>query len=130
VLIFDASSPCEIDALHAQALELCLRRTGVRTLTLTAELDASRLAHVLQALTPQVVVLTGRRPWLDALSRIAYQSRRTVDVVDFRGALPDSDAEAVPRLGMSALGARDMLLAHLNLRDESLRGRSPLLQAL
>ncbi len=28
VLIFDASAPCDIDALHAQALELCLRRAG------------------------------------------------------------------------------------------------------
>jgi len=40
VLIFDASVPCDIDALHAQALELCLRRAGMRTLMLTAELRA------------------------------------------------------------------------------------------
>ncbi|MEA2193087.1 MAG: MerR family transcriptional regulator, light-induced transcriptional regulator [Solirubrobacteraceae bacterium] len=133
VLIFDASGPADIDALHAQALELCLRRTGVRSLTLTAELDASRLAHVLRALTPQVVVLTGRRAWLDALSRIAYLSRHSVDpvdVVDFRGALEESDAESVPRLGTSALGARDLLLARLNDRDSGVRGRAPLIQAL
>ena len=118
VLIFDASGPCEIDALHAQALELCLRRAGIRTLMLTAELDASRLAHVLQALNPRLVVLTGRRPWLDALTRIAYLSRRTsedIEVLDFRGALGDcDDAEGVPRLGPSAMGARELLLARLN----------------
>ena len=28
VLIFDASWACDIDSLHAQALELCLRRAG------------------------------------------------------------------------------------------------------
>ncbi len=133
VLIFDASGPCDIDALHAQALELCLRRTGVRSLTLTAELDASRLTHVLRALTPQIVVLTGRRDWLAALSRIAYQSRHAderVDVVDFRGALDGSGAAQVPRLGASALGARDLLLGQLNDRDPGVGGRTPLEQAL
>ncbi|MDQ3676648.1 MAG: hypothetical protein M3401_07575, partial [Actinomycetota bacterium] len=55
--------------------------------------------------------------WLDALGRIAYQARRMsehVDILDFRGALPEADASAVPRLGTSALGARDLLLARLN----------------
>lgn len=131
VLIFDASVICEIDALHAQALELCLRRAGVRTLMLTADLDASRLAHVLTALNPRLVVLTGRRPWLDALSRIAYLSRRTnerIDVLDFRGALAESDAATVPRLGPSAIGARDLLLARLNARDGPPTSRPALAQ--
>ena len=35
ILIFDASAPCDLDALHAQALELVLRRAGLRTLLLT-----------------------------------------------------------------------------------------------
>jgi DNA-binding transcriptional MerR regulator len=117
VLIFDASPTCDIDALHAQALELCLRRAGVRTLLLTAELDASRLAHVLQAIDPRLVVLTGHRAWREALSRIAYQTRRAVnlvEVLDFRGALGESGHSSVPRLGTSAVGARDLLLARLN----------------
>ena len=131
VLIFDASATCEVDALHAQALELFLRRAGVRTLMLTAELDAGRLAHVLQVLNPRLVVLTGRRSWHDALSRIAYQSRRAaanVDVLDFRGALPETDATAVPRLGPSAIGARDLLLARLNARV-SVRSLMPAMRA-
>lgn len=133
VLIFDASAPCDIDAMHAQALELCLRRTGVRTLMLTAELDASRMTHVLRTLHPRVVVLTGRRAWLDSLSRIAYQSRRTakpVEVLDFRGALADSDAASVPRLGTSAIGARDLLLARLNTRETAIRGQPALARVL
>ena len=131
MLIFDASAPCDIDALHAQALELCLRRAGIRTLMLTAELDASRLAHVLQALNPRLVVLTGRRQWLEALARIAYLSRRTsehIEVLDFRGALADCDAAAVPRLGPSAIGARDLLLARLNAPNSSTRSRPALAQ--
>jgi hypothetical protein len=131
ILIFDASAPGDINALHAQALELCLRRAGIRTLMLTAELDAGRLVHVLQTLSPRLVVLTGRRAWLDALGRIAYQMRRSpgqVEILDFRGALPEADATAVPRLGTSAVGARDLVLARLNARSEGVRGRPALAQ--
>ena len=32
-MIFDASAPCDLDALHAQALEVVLRRAGLRTLS-------------------------------------------------------------------------------------------------
>jgi MerR family transcriptional regulator, light-induced transcriptional regulator len=126
VLIFDASGSCDIDALHAQALELCLRRAGVRTLLLTAEIDASRLAHVLQAIDPRLVVLTGRRAWLDALNRIAYQTRgavNLVEVLDYRDALGDAGHASVPRLGMSAVGARDLLLARLNAAPQTARPR-------
>jgi MerR family transcriptional regulator, light-induced transcriptional regulator len=126
VLIFDASGPYDIDALHAQALELCLRRAGIRTLLLTAELDASRLAHVLQAVDPRLVVLTGRRAWSDALNRIAYQTRgavELVEVLDFRAALGDTGPALIPRLGMSAVGARDLLLARLNAAEQAARAR-------
>lgn len=98
---------------------------------LTAEPDAGRLAHVLQALNPRLVVLTGRRAWLDALGRIAYQSRRAsehIDVLDFRGALPECDQSSVPRLGTSAVGARDLLLARLNAGEATVRRRSRLAQ--
>jgi DNA-binding transcriptional MerR regulator len=129
ILIFDASVPFDIDALHAQALELCLRRAGLRTLMLTAELDNGRLAHLLGTLSPRIVVLTGRRAWLDALGRIRYQARRfvePVEVLDFRGALPESQAATVQRLGTSAVGARDLVLARLNARDLAVRSRPAL----
>jgi hypothetical protein len=131
VLIFDASATCEVDALHALALELFLRRAGVRTLMLTAELDSGRLTHVLQVLNPRLIVLTGRRSWLDALARIACQSRRAderVEVLDFRGAVTDCEPAIVPRLGPSATGARDMLLTRLDARDSGARGRPALAQ--
>ena len=131
ILIFDASATCEIDALHAQGLELFLRRAGVRTLMLTAELDPGRLAHVMQVLNPRLVVLTGRRSWVDALTRIAYQSRRAgvhTEVLDFRGAVTECDATIVPRLGPSAIGARDLLLTRLNARENAARARPALAQ--
>jgi MerR family transcriptional regulator, light-induced transcriptional regulator len=115
VLVFDASAPCDMDALHAQALELCLRRRGLRTLTLTMALDPGRLSRALHALEPRAVVLTGRRASLDALGRLVYAARRIggneVTVYDFRGALPSAGPTTVPRLGDSALGAVEQLLA-------------------
>ncbi len=130
ILIFDTSWACDVDSLHAQALELCLRRAGVRTLMLTAELDAAHLAHVLGALRPRLVVLAGHRTaWLAALSRIARQARRPeapVDLLEFRGTPAESDAASVPRLGTSTVGARDILLARLNAVEPPVRGRQAL----
>lgn len=114
VLVFDASAPCDMDALHAQALELCLRRRGLRTLTLTVSLDPSRLSRALHALTPRAVVLTGGRASLDALGRLVYATRRIggdqVVVYDFRGALSSTGASTVARLGDAPLAAAQQLV--------------------
>lgn len=123
VLVFSATAPLEADALHVQALELCLRRTGIRTLTLDASLDPARLARALRAVAPQVVVLTGRHAALDTLGRLVFAARRHapgVLVCDFRGALPDTGASTVPRLGYEPLAARDALLSLLEAKPGSL----------
>jgi MerR family transcriptional regulator, light-induced transcriptional regulator len=125
VLVFDASAPCDMDALHAQALELCLRRRGLRTLTLTVALDPNRLSRALHALAPRVVVLTGRRTSLDALGRLVYAARRIggdqVAVYDFRGALPSTGATTVPRLGDAPLAACEQLAHGLDSRRATAR---------
>ena len=117
VVVFDASAACDVDALHAQALELVLRRRGLRTLTLSVGLDASRLARALTAVTPRAIVLTGRGAPLDALGRLVFAARRvggdSVEVFDFRGALPETGASTVVRLGDRPLAALDLLVAHL-----------------
>jgi DNA-binding transcriptional MerR regulator len=116
ILIFDASARCEIDSLHAQALELVLRRAGIRTLSLTPGIDPSRLGRALRALEPRAVVLTGRRASLDAIGRLVYAVRGVVQgvvVFDYRGAVPDTGASTVSRLGDSPVAARDVLLARL-----------------
>jgi DNA-binding transcriptional MerR regulator len=113
VLIFSAAGLLDGDALHVQALELCLRRSGVRTLALDASLDPTRLSRALRAVSPAVVVLAGQRASLDALGRLVFAARRHapgVQVCDFRGALPDTGASTVPRLGDQPLAARDALL--------------------
>src|SRR3954469_4834667 len=131
VVLFDATVPCDLDALHVQALELCLRRCGLRTLTLTVTLDAARLARALHALQPRAVVLTGHRASLDALGRLVDAARRVggdrVAVLDYRGALPVAGATTVPRLGDSPQTARDRLVEVL---DEPAGTSAPPLRAV
>ncbi|HSD79402.1 MAG TPA: MerR family transcriptional regulator [Solirubrobacteraceae bacterium] len=120
VVIFDASAACDLDALHAQALELVLRRRGLRTLTLAVGLDPSRLARALHALHPRAVVLTGHGAPLDALGRLVFAARRVggdrVTIFDFRGALPETGASTIERLGHRPLAARERLVACLDRR--------------
>jgi DNA-binding transcriptional MerR regulator len=123
VMIFDAAAPLDMDALHVQALELCLRRAGVRTLTLDVGLDAARVSRALRALGPHAVVLAGRRATLDTLGRLVFAARRHspgVAICDFRGALPDTGASTMPRLGHAPLAARDALLDVLSPRPAAI----------
>ena len=127
VLLFDASQLFDFDALHAQALELALRRGGLRTLTLSVELDPTRLARALRALQPRAVVLTGHRASMDSLGRLVYAARRgehPVEVFDYRGALPDTGASTVARLGGSPLAARDIVLDALAAAERTAAQRS------
>ena len=124
VLVFDASRPVDMDALHAQALELVLRRSGLRTLTLTATLDPDRLTHALMALSPRIVILTGRGASLDDLGRLVFAVRRVrgdrVIVLDYRGALttrPGVSGSTVRSLGQQPLVACQLVLAHLDGRS-------------
>jgi DNA-binding transcriptional MerR regulator len=116
-LIFDASVPCDLDGLHAQALELVLRRAGLRTLCLTPAIDPTRLGRALRALDPSAVVLTGRRVTLDSIGRVVYAVRQIVQAVvvfDYRNAVPDTGASTVLRLGEQPIRARDRLLERLD----------------
>jgi MerR family transcriptional regulator, light-induced transcriptional regulator len=117
VLIFDAAQPTDMDSLHVQALELFLRRTGLRVLALPVELEPARIGNALRALRPRAVVLSGGRAGLDVLARLVYAARQSgeVEVLDFRGALPDTGASTVARLGeqaeLAAATLRELLTA-------------------
>jgi MerR family transcriptional regulator, light-induced transcriptional regulator len=116
VLISDATVPGDIAALQVQALELLLRRAGLRTLTLTAATEPARLGRALRALRPDALVLGGTRASLDAIGRLVYavrSAREGIDVLAFGGALPDTGASTVLRLGDEPLAARDALLERL-----------------
>jgi DNA-binding transcriptional MerR regulator len=116
VLIFDASRPLDIDALHVQALELCVRRAGLRVLTLPVDLDSTRVGSALRALDPQAVVLGGRCSSLETIGRLMYATRQNageLQVLDYRGALPNTGASTVPRIGPGPVEAVRMLREHL-----------------
>ncbi len=131
ILVLDASAQLDLDALHAQAMELVLRRAGVRTLALSPATDPTRLGRALRALDPSAVVLTGRRVTLDAIGRLVYAVRGVVQgvvVFDYRGAVPDTGASTVCRLGETPVAARDLLLAQLE-RQAAAQRRSAEVQA-
>jgi DNA-binding transcriptional MerR regulator len=117
VLIFDASARLDPDALHAQSLEVLLRRAGLRTLSLSPAIETGRLGRALRALDPSAVVLTGRQVTLDSIGRLVYAVRSVVHevtVFDYRGAVPDTGASTVCRLGESPIQACERLLARLD----------------
>jgi DNA-binding transcriptional MerR regulator len=116
VLIFDASRPLHVDGLHVQALELFVRRAGLRVLTLPVELDSTRVGNALRALCPSAVVLGGRCSSLEAIGRVVYATRQSageLQVLNYRGALPDTGASTVAPIGPGPAEAVRMLRERL-----------------
>jgi len=116
VLLLEATAPGDLESLHAQALELALRRAGLRTLLLGEAIDPARLGRAVRALSPSVLVLAGRRASLDSVGRIVYAVRRAgaeVAVADLGGVLPSAGASTVRRLDADPLTARDEILGIL-----------------
>lgn len=122
VLILDAWGGPRLDALHAQALELALRRAGLPTLSLSAAIDRPRLARAVRALEPRAVVLSGGGISLDEIARLVYAVRAAlpgVEVFDHRTAVPDTGASTIFRLRATPTAARDQVLARLSARSRS-----------
>jgi MerR family transcriptional regulator, light-induced transcriptional regulator len=116
-MIFDASAPASLDALHSQALELIVRRAGLRTLLLTPAVEPTRLGRALRALMPDAVILSGPHASLDTIGRIVYAVRSVAPqatVFDYRNAIPDTGASTICRLGETPVAARELLLARLD----------------
>jgi DNA-binding transcriptional MerR regulator len=112
VLIFDSSRSMDMDGLYVQALELFLRRAGLRVLTLPVELDSTRVGSALRALRPRAMVLGGHSASLDAVGRVVYATRQSggeLQVFDYRGALPETGASTVARIGPEPTAAVQML---------------------
>lgn len=129
VLVLDPGASLDLDTLHAQALELILRRAGLRTLALSPATDPTRLGRAIRALRPAAIVLTGRGQNLDLLGRVIYAVRAVHNeaaVFDFGGVIPDTGATTVTRLGDAPLVARDCLLEYLGRQRTSDAGSAPL----
>jgi DNA-binding transcriptional MerR regulator len=59
ILLLDSSTGNDAESVHAQALDLTLRRAGFRVLMLSSELGDERLERALSALDPTALVLCG-----------------------------------------------------------------------
>jgi DNA-binding transcriptional MerR regulator len=115
VLLLDSGPALSLEAVHAQALELCLRRTGLRVLLLSADLAERRYGAALRALEPQAVVLCGAEPRLDVLGEPLRRALRAggAQAFSYRAARLVGGREGMAELGMRPNEASARLLAAL-----------------
>jgi DNA-binding transcriptional MerR regulator len=59
ILLLDSSQGDDVEEVHAQALDLTLRRAGFRVLMISDELGEERLERALRALDPTAIVICG-----------------------------------------------------------------------
>lgn len=114
VMLLEGTTGPHLDSVHVQALELALRRAGLRVLVLSSELVRERLAPASAALRPGAVVLSGeaagaeiRRVALEELLRAPGSGR----LYAYRPAAPVG--EKVTDLDTSPVGAAARLLQDL-----------------
>jgi MerR family transcriptional regulator, light-induced transcriptional regulator len=117
ILLLDSSRGSEAEAVHAQALDLALRRAGFRVLMLSDELGEERMERALGALEPTAIVLCG--PGADTPS--AVQLVRKVREAGFDAPLYGFRAsgligDAIPNAGERPSQVTGMLNADLRRR--------------
>jgi DNA-binding transcriptional MerR regulator len=111
VLLLDSGPALGIEAVHAHALELCLRRAGFRVLLLSAQIAERRFGAALRALQPSAVVLCGTEARLDILGEplrralgggraraFSYRSAQLVSGIQGIAQLGQTPTEAMARL--------------------------------
>lgn len=117
ILLLDSSHGSDAEAVHAQALDLTLRRAGFRVLMLSDELGEERMERALGALDPTAIVLCG--PGADTPT--AVQLVRKIRAAGFDAPLYGFRAsgligDAIPAAGESPSQVTGMLNADLRRR--------------
>jgi MerR family transcriptional regulator, light-induced transcriptional regulator len=117
VLLLDSAAGQDAEEVHAQALDLALRRAGFRVLVLSSELGDERLERALGALDPTAIVICG--PGADTPS--AVKLIRKIRELGFDAPLFGFRAsgligDAVPPAGESPSEVTAMLNADLRRR--------------
>jgi DNA-binding transcriptional MerR regulator len=117
ILLLDSSRGSDAEAVHAQALDLALRRAGFRVLMLSDELGEERMERALGALDPTAIVLCG--PGADTPS--AVQLVRKIRDAGFDAPLYGFRAagligDAIPTAGEHPSQVTGMLNADLRRR--------------
>ena len=116
VLLLDSGSPLGIEAIHVQALELFLRRAGLRVLVLSSALAEGRFRSALRALRPRAVVICGTSARLDVLAEPLRRLRDEAPQATlhgYRAARLVAGREGVSSLGEGPVAASAALLAQL-----------------
>ncbi len=117
VLLLDSSRGQDAEAVHAQALDLALRRAGFRVLMLSAELGDERLERALRALEPTAIVLCGPGADTAAAVRLVRKIREAgFDAPLFGFRATGLIGDAVPSAGESPSAVTGMLNADLRRR--------------
>jgi DNA-binding transcriptional MerR regulator len=114
VLLLDAGSPLGIESVYTQALELFIRRAGLRVLLLSANLPEGRFQSALRALHPQAVVICGSDARLDVLAgplRKLRADEGRASLNGYRAARLVAGRDGVPSLGDDPAQATNALLA-------------------
>jgi MerR family transcriptional regulator, light-induced transcriptional regulator len=117
ILLLDSSRGSDTEAVHAQALDLALRRAGFRVLMLSDALGEERMERALGALDPTAIVLCG--PGADTPS--AVQLVRKIRDAGFNAPLFGFRAsgligDAIPSAGERPSQVTGMLNADLRRR--------------
>jgi MerR family transcriptional regulator, light-induced transcriptional regulator len=117
ILLLDSSRGADAEAVHAQALDLALRRAGFRVLMLSDELGEERMERALTALDPTAIVLCG--PGADTPS--AVQLVRKIREAGFNAPLFGFRAsgligDAIPSAGEAPSQVTGLLNADLRRR--------------
>jgi len=117
VLLLDSGSQLGVEGVYVQALELALRRTGLRVLLLSVGLAERRFASALRALRPSVAVICGDQARLDLLAAPLRRMRADADaaprIYGYRAARLISGREGVPSIGDQPGSASATLLAQI-----------------
>jgi len=117
ILLLDSSRGSDAESVHAQALDLALRRAGFRVLMLSDELGEERMERALGALDPTAIVFCG--PGADTPS--AVQLVRKIREAGFDAPLYGFRAggligDAIPAAGERPSDVTAMLNADLRRR--------------
>ena len=116
VLLLDSGAGVGLEAVQTMALELFLRRAGLRVLLLSAELEPDRFGRALRALDPDAAVLCGTEARLDVLgahlSRVLGE-RPGTRVYGYRNARLVSGSAGSHQLGPGPGDAAGELIASL-----------------
>jgi MerR family transcriptional regulator, light-induced transcriptional regulator len=116
ILLLDSGSPIGVEAVYVQALELFLRRAGLRVLLLSADLAEKRFLNAMRALRPVAVVLCGAGARLDVVGaplRRVLGEPGGARLYGYRTARLVEGRRGVPVLGTSPAEATETLVGTL-----------------